>query len=398
MNNKANYKKGNRMEILKALYANSCIPYRSLRLLQGEVKLTQRMVKKMEKEGLLAVCRSEHGNGKIIKLKDDWQKTMKEYQEYLPNEYVDRYKKVREEASKSKESRGREERLLKNAEASLLMHRSGVGTYPDNREGIDKYMTMLGQGRSQYYSSVEIKNQESYRDKVELDKDGRKKVTSSRINGLLVSPGGNYAVYNITNHLIEWEKFGELKIVHHIEKVLAVNVNSKQQPNNTSTTRLIDCLLVANDMEMFERVLTNENNKRRSTTLLNIDYAYENMYAIPTDKNGIEMLKLMQKENWKMKMEYLLLSNCEKDAENFSIVHDGYNEEDGYILLFCTSNLSKLKMFLKRATNARDSEKFCIYCFTYQLPLFQKLRLELGSISIKAMELTDYIEMERGVV
>lgn len=382
MNNKRNYKKGNRIEIIKTLYATTCLPYRSLRLYGGQVKLTQRLVKKMEQEGLLAIKWTP--NGKIVIL-NDWERTSKEYIKYLPASYIEWYGKSNREMYKSLSDKSRLERLLKNAEVSLLMHLGGIGSYPDEKECLPAPATMLGKETVQYFGSKEIKTCGSYHANIENHPDGSKKVVGSRISGVMVSPGGIYAVYNITNHLIEWERFGETKMANHIERILAGKYREKEK-------RMVDCLLIASGVEIFARVLVNENGKRRGTTLLNIDYAYENMYAIPSDKNGIALLQLIQKAKWKEKMEGILLAGCKRQEETYSVVCDGYDEADGYILLFCTCNIAKLKKFLKRATNARPEEKFCIYCFTFQVPLLGKLGLT--EITIKTMKLEEYLEME----
>lgn len=388
MNNKVNYKRGNRLELMKALYATSCLPYKCLRLYGGQLRLNQRLAKKMEKEGLLAIVKTEHG--KVIKL-NNWEKRIKEYIEYLPACYIEHYKIQRIELRKCQGDRGRLERMLKNSEVSLLMHLSGIGAYPDERQKLSEEKTVLREDTVEYYSAREVKNcgmSNKYCDNVSLDNDGIKKVVGSRISGVMVSPGGIYAVYNITNHLIEWERYGELKMAAHIEKVMLGKGAAKVKG-------AINCLLLADSMEVFERVLTNENDRRRGSTLLNIDYAYEYMYAVPSDKNGITMLKLMSKKDWQLKMERILLANCHKNNTVYSVACDGYNEEDGYILLFCLGNLAKLKMFLKRATNPRENERFCIYCFTFQTQLMKKLNL-IGypSLVVKELDVEEYLDLE----
>lgn len=393
MNNKVNYKRGNRLEIIKALYATSSMPYKCLRLYTGQLRLNQRLAKKMEREGLLAITKTE--NGKIIRL-NNWESRIHEYREYLPACYVEHYKKQRNELAKCLHDRGRMERLLKNSEVSLLMHLSGIGSYPDEKRMLNDEGVIINPDTVEYYSAREIKNcgmYDKYSDNVTLDNDGKKKVVGSRISGVMVSPGGIYAVYNITNHLIEWERYGELKMATHIEKVM-----SEKGVANGNEKVTANCLLLADNIEIFERVLTNENNRRRGSTLLNIDYAYECMYAIPSDKNGIAMLQLMAKQEWQLKMESILLAECKKNDNGYSIACDGYNEEDGYVLLFCTGNLAKLKMFLKRATNPRTYEKFCIYCFSFQTPLMKKLGLVgYPSITVKELELEEYLKIEKEI-
>ena len=85
MNNKGNYKRGNRLKILKALYATMGIAYRDLQLFEGQTLMTQRMVVRMKKEGLIEVTKT--ACGKVITLAEDQQE---KYIQYLTGEYLER--------------------------------------------------------------------------------------------------------------------------------------------------------------------------------------------------------------------------------------------------------------------------------------------------------------------
>jgi len=398
MNNRKNYWKGNRIEILKAIYICGCLPYRCLRLLEGQVKLSQRKAKKLEGEGLVEIRKTKQG--KTIFLKDQ-EDTVREYREYIPESYVEFYKENKERVRRSHYSDAKMERLQKNAEVMLLMHLSHIPTYPD--EVIKEWLpgTPLNQNAILYIDRIQLKKGIEYKDSVSRERDGIKRVIGSRISGLLVSPGGNYAIYSLTNHLIEWERAGEVRMAYYLDRYLKLNWNIKEdyyeesgeEEKKTGNEVGIECILFATDMPLFAKVVMNENgNKRRRKPLINIDYAYRIMYALPTTKDGMSMLQLMKEKGWKQTMEENLLRDIPRRIRDYTIECDGYDEhEDGYILLFCTADLSKLKLFLKRAVNARQGEIFTIYCFSYQLSLLSQF--VLGDIRVKSMELSQYIEM-----
>ena len=60
-------------------------------------------------------------------------------------------------------------------------------------------------------------------------------------------------------------------------------------------------------------------------------------------------------------------------------------------MLFCNGNIARLKLFLQRAVNAREDEKFCVYCFDFQLPLLAAL--EIGDTAVKSMSIYEYKRM-----
>lgn len=378
MNNKGNYKRGNRLKIIKALYATMGIAYRDLQLFEGQTLMTQRMVVRMKKEGLIEVTKT--ACGKVITLAEDQQE---KYIQYLTGEYLESYRNNKPELSKSLNNERRMERLLKNSEIQIMMHMGGVPSYPDENVGLPEILLLDYIG---YHGSKEIKKESNYQVDVDYTNDGMKKILGSRINGMLASPGGIYAVYNISNHLIEWDKGTEVKMSNHIERLLANRYEVQQK-------RKINCLLITHNIETLAKVITNENDERkkkgkRKHTLLNIDYAYDNVYGIPANKSGIDMIRIMSSPNWNDIMRHALLWDIEP-CEDYSIPCAGYKEEDGYVLLFCDGNLTMLKLFLKRACNRRPDEVFTIYCFDFQLPLLVKLGV-LEYVNVKQMKLEEY--------
>lgn len=394
MNNRANYKKGSRREIIKGLYASGCVPYKSLRLMEGQLRLVQRKAKQMKEEGLIDIRKTKHG--KNIYLKEHVKEN--EYQEYFSECYYEHYEEIKEHVRKAGYSDSRMERLMKTAEINLLMHLSQIPTYPDELAKEWIRGSRLKSDSLLYLDSRRLKAGTNYSPTIRID-DEVKKVSGSRVIGMLISPGGNYAVYHLTNHLIEWDKAGEVKMAAYLETFLRNHWNLEDEyyentKENKQKENPLQCILFAWSMELFAKVLINENKKyRKKRPLINIDYAYRNMYVLPSDKNGIKMIQIMIVPGWKERMRKLLLAGFSKEDKDYTVIHDAYDYEmDGYVLLFCDCDIAKLKLFLKRAINKHENEVFSIYCFTFQLPLLAQF--DLSGIQIKAMELEEYISLE----
>lgn len=389
MNNKKNYKKGERLEITKAVYAGGCVSYRSLKLIserENQNEIT-RIVRRMRDEGKIEIVKSK-GVGKHIIVKE-WEKNYeKEMRPYMDERYKESCQRGMEEYGRSRrgmedeEKRQRVVRQLNMSETVIMMHRSGVGAYPDETEEIGEYLREGKRERAVFYQSSELKKMGYY---FKAEKDQDVKYQTSRIYGMLISAGGLYAVYNMADKLIEWTRYGEVKMQHHL-KTLTRGMQREEEE--------LGCMVLASDIRLFARVITNEyksrERKRGAQILLNIDYAYEEMYGIPTTREGIEVIRLMSEENWKEDMERILLAGCTKKVRSYSIICDGVSREDGYVLLFCNGNITRLKGFLQRAVNASEDEKFCIYCFSFQTPLLASL--ETGNIRCKEVSLWEYIK------
>lgn len=389
MNVKKNYKKGKRIELLKAVYATGSLPYRSLRLYDWQVRITQRVVHEMVDERLLKIVKTE--TGKQINLVK-WDDKKADYMDYLPIEYLEYYEsELKEEVRQSVSVRTRGERLQKSAELILIMHESGIGSYPDEKVSIRKSEVRITHATKMYFTSREIRGVMPYHTKVERDKDGKRKVGGSRMHGLMVSPGGVYAVYNIGSHLIEWERYGETNMARHIDRVLDWRMDGYLERKEKDKTE-VECMLFAADVAMFERVILNENKKRRTMTLLNIDYAYENMYGLPLNHDGKRMLAIMSSKGWQERMRIRMLpEETGMDSLSYTVACDAY-VGGKYILLFCIPNINKLKMFLKRAAVENNKDKFHIYCFTYQVSLV--VSLAGGYTTIHSYGLPQYYDIE----
>ncbi len=375
-------KSGKRIEILKTLYANGVLPYKSLKLYNGETGLTQRKVKEMEKDG--EIVRYGTGKDSVITLKNGWKEGTLHWKN---NAFIVRREMLQEEMCKCLSEGGtRLNRFSKRAELNLMMHLAGVGAYPDEKPEMNdiSHKTL----DAFYYNADEVKDAICYLDDVK-EEDGKKQTTISRLAGLEISQGGIYATYSLGNKLIEWNRYGEVRMKELVKRTLG-EWNPKIIEQNP-----INCIIFADDYKLFERVILNELSTYpayNTKILLNIDFAYDHMYALPTDKNGIALLEEMKKKDWLKDMRHILLGNHTPPPIGTQVVCDAL-EDDKYILMFTSCDISRLKSFIKRARMAEAPEKFIVYCFSFQTPLIKRL---VGDyVTIGEIELDDYKEEVR---
>lgn len=87
MNNKANYKKGTRREIIKMIHVNGIIPSRALNALENR-RTYREKIKQMIDEGILYEFRVKNGRKtyRVIGL-NDYDKKKEDYIGYFPYHY-----------------------------------------------------------------------------------------------------------------------------------------------------------------------------------------------------------------------------------------------------------------------------------------------------------------------
>ena len=198
---------------------------------------------------------------------------------------------------------------------------------------------------------------------------GSQKITNSRINGVSITKGGVYAMYSTGKNTPEWKRNGEVKMAACIQAVVARSVENVDLSDYEK-----EAVIISKKDSTFVKVVESEykaHSQRR--TLMNIDYAYEHMYSLPSSYEGIRVFRTMQLHNWQAKIKEQLLSSEEiKESNYVSVSCDGYDKREGiYKLIYCIPDMTKLKSFSKRAAIDEEKEKYHIYCYESQLPLIR---------------------------
>lgn len=383
MNNKPNYKKGYRLLIIKTILNTGTLEYSNLELINSQKNIIQRTILKMEKEGYLKIEKSLYG--KRIILVNDFKKWITEFSEYIPVENLIEYKRYLPDLKKSiyANEAARYERLATGASARLFFYLTGAKSYVDERHKLIEEKR-IDEDSINYYPIHELRETEYYKSAQGVDE---KRPRNSRVRGICVSPGEIYAVYSLNKNLIEWNQYGENKIKHMIEWVMA----SKQKINTK-----VNMLVLSNKIELIERIIWRENvNGKRS--YMAVDDVYDSIYTLPLDENGIKHMKIMQRPQWQEEMlsEMLPDKDFNKKAVVLSnVLCDAIAKDKTYVLLFCIPDIKKLKAFIKKAA-IEDTNNYAVYCFNYQMPLIEKIVGQYAQIY--SLDINEYIEHINGV-
>lgn len=367
MNIKKNYSKGYRLEIMKLLYMNGAISYNTLKLLPGSPLMNERAYRKLRDEGVLELIR--HAGRRMIIFKN-YEDKKSEYEEYMPLGYSDYYyDKSKEIRTKVKRGTPSDvERAARCGEVLAMMHTAGINAYMDN---CPKYSwnQPYSPNESYYHNSFDIKNASiQYPSYTGEDKN----IASTRIIGCVNSPGGDYGVYSVSKGLIEWSRSGELKAATHLKRL---------SQSIYGIDRNVNAILYIKDLMLIERIVNNENIKR-TVNLISIDNVYPEMYALPIDDTGIKMTSLLKEEFWKEHIYSKFITEAEyNNAKGLTVACDGYDGEH-YKLVYCVPDITKLKLFLRKAQADLDFEKYVLYCFDWQEKHIREMAGHLVQINV----------------
>lgn len=375
---KRNYHTGIKNELITLLHITGAIPYKDLRILRNPPTMYQRAVKQMIEDE--AVNLEKRAEQRVIYLRDV-QKQNQKYLAYIDPQIVEYYLTFsnRNLWKISKSDRNGYIKALRDIEAQLIMYKSGslIGPYAK-----DLSAELIGEKEDSYYTSREIKRTVEYNAGRGKNTGINKKISSSRLNGFLVSGGGYYAIYNFSKKNMEWKRFSELKMAMYLVNLIR---NRSELENDARMKR--EAILISGNDKIFEQIcsLNYEKNRNYKVTLVNVDYAYDHMYAVPKDENGILLLRMLKTARWKYIIKNTMLRpEWIEDKTYISVPCDGYDrEKDICMLVFCIPDLVLLKGFIARANLEENKEKFKIFCFSYQLPLLISL---CGTKNVKFMQ------------
>lgn len=360
MNDKPNYSEGTtRHSIVNLLHVASVLTPRTYEVFDCPTVSVKWAMNKLKTDGII----EKRSNGEIFYCfyMDDYQFNKDKYFEGnipFPN-LICFEKNGTLDIKRAKYSKGKDQRdairTLLNGEVIALMHYSGAHTYPDEKYKISQQGMI---NNNSYYPAREIKTYTgSTVDANPDDLPVEKSSQATRITGILLSEGGNYTIYHLGKSLKKWSANGEYKL-----RMYAQNMLNKYQPQ-------LDCninstILIAHKLTLFTQIVANESKDiYRQYGVLND--AYSSIYAIPYNRYGRDLLRIMQKEYWQTHLMEYLMDAPVPDTRKASVTCD-YIENGIYILLFCVPDIKRLIAFRHAAIHFADKSQFQVYCFDFQ--------------------------------
>lgn len=373
MSGKKHYEKGVRKEIITILLAVSCLPKHAMQLLPGALATYQKKAREMEREGILKEYQavSTKGNSRIwvmcLDMNDEardacviscGEAAVEAYENTISN---DRYLIASETTQFATRWK-----ILKNAETFMFYYGTGfhylLGEYPDMMQDKRELSKI-------YYTTRQAKS--IYGEKLQADIDKKNVLNTTRINGVAVTEGGSYSVYNVGKYMSEYSQSGETKALSYFNGVLAV----KNKP-------LIDgSILLAEKMMVFKKFV-NPITRKQQINLAGIETPYKHIYALTIDKAGQKMMQIMSKPKWRQEIYQNTLTSDQRNKKGSMIDCDGYDvEKDQYIFVFCVPDIKRLKMFIRRAEIDGNKNRYVVLCFDTQKEFVQSVATD--SVKLK---------------
>lgn len=375
-NRKKNYQKGPRRKVTQLTLYCGLIPFKALRLLDGNYQTLCKKIDEMRspEEGIL----------EKRKECDIWIIGFKSYayeSVCKPLMYENFDKELCEfydinGRSNWKRARGSNDgfvyRMVRNAETVMFMDRLPVSYMFGDKEPLkDSSPTMP---RNSFYTPKELNlSIDSYTEDALLYK-----FQGSRVNGLLTTDGGSYVIYNFSDWTLQVESGYEIRLHNYIDSML-VNKGMKE---------LSSPLILYRNPRVFEDLLDPKYKKQREW-IENLEQPYSNVYALPLEEIGQKMATMMCTVNWKQKLYSMLLPKNTKHPNMPYVVNDGvipYASGEKIVFLFCVPDIKRFRSFIAAARSTDDKESFEVRCYDYQADIVRKLVGDYAYVNVTPFE------------
>jgi len=390
-NTKKNYKKGTRHELIKMILTCGNIPWESLAVACGNPEVKKMKIREMAKEGVLEtvkvrnnrrvytlVCLSNYNRDKELFAPYHTQEEISAYETYG---YTDN--------KKARYSAGTDSlRVIANNEITILMYEAGFGACPSGKIKLNSNIP-VDDGNTYYYTSRELRRYTGYKADVvksaepENNKFTEKKISNSRISGLLVSPGGIYAVYNIGRSAKDWYRSAEYKFKIFLERMLAERMTVPQGSDSA--------MLYAEKYDTYIPLI--QGGEDSANAFDNINSAFRKTYILPYSKEGRELTRLMSEKNWKSRLLARYAPKFRIDTSDIRVDCDACMDKT-YICLFMAPELMRYKRFLTWAQESYENDpgsknSYVVICFDFQTDFVKKTAGRY--CRVMTAKLSDYI-------
>lgn len=393
-----NYKKGARRKVYALLMYSGVLVLKSSYLVSGSHVSLLHCINRMEKEGLV-VKEKSHGYYYLAIPKNNV-----EYKDiaskFFPDALLSHYlkfgkvqtEKMRARAVNVKPKAGTPknevakirmynrkavvdaDRVARNSETIMFMDGAEINMIPggyeysETPETVDSKPELFGNGSitDAFYTFSELR--ECLGERLMFNN------TSSRINGVVFSRGGNYLIYNFSSNF--------RKITQQPENSLKDVLNDYLPQKGME---MLKGPVILYKKETLARELFSPATKEQENWYINLTDSFIHAYLLPLAPEGQKLMKLMTVENWDTRLMTLLNSALNQK------MHDCYDKDiachgiitytkkpsgqrvERYAFFFTVPDMIKFKGFITCTKAMCNKDKFEVICFDYQRELVESL-------------------------
>ncbi len=360
---------GTRNSLISLAMICGCIPYKKMNLLSDNKLTYMRKANEMIREGIFEEHKEKfmkNEPAKLLTLAGNAQ-AREEYEYVVPKTLADWYDSVTVNdayqvrvQNTDTEQQTRKIRITRNAETIMFFMGTEFdvlkGEYPDLRS--DKLIH-----EKVFYTSRQVKGiYESDDTRFKADIDRNQQLITTRMNGLALTRGGNYQIYNIGRTISTYSYTGESKIREYTNRLLA----------EKDIDRADSAIMLAEWPSIYERIYA-PRHIREERGIDGLMGAYIEVLGLTLDENGQKMMKMIASgRDWKDRIYKSVLTSEQRKNVPMDSSADGV-DEDRSIFVYCIPDIKRFRMYLNRAKLVDDRDKHVVLCYNFQKEMLERV-------------------------
>ena len=357
-------------ELLLTLTALSGeFPVSAVRRLSGSKSYMEQVVKQLKKEGLLRTYYRDSLRG--LRLTAAAKKL-------LLDSYPDRFISFFSgdtATNAPKYSVTHRLRLHRMAEVLMAMYNADVLVFPWEKAAVfqpapspDRQYIPL----PAYYSAREIREIKG------VSQEG-KKITSSRMTGILFSDAGIFIAYNTGPYQMAWRHNAEMRL----SSMLQNEIYQGRLPEQFMDVP-VSGIVFASDMERLDTMMDLGNGLPGCPFIL--DGSFKHFYFLPNNQEGETILRLLCDGQAWAALDAILSQGLLPPDPNFPIENDGLDGKTP-VLFGYLCDMPRLRRFINGL--AVHNRKGQVYCFDFQEEVYRRClgpHVQLQCLDLSACE------------
>lgn len=244
----------------------------------------------------------------------------------------------------------RRRRLHRMAEVLVTMYNTEIGVFHEEKPPVFSPEPPHSGFRLEwpvYYSARELKDMGQ----------AAVKVRNSRATGVLLTPAGVYAVYNVGPFFqTKWEYRVEMRL----KALLQTELCRRRIPQYQDTVPL--GLVFGESMAQLPALMAEGISSPQNHFL--VDGSYDHFYFLPNDRHGELLLRLLFDPTAQKSLDTILLENLLPGAPGWNIEHDAIDENGDPVLFAYLCDMPRIRRF-DTALNLQG-HRGAVICFDFQ--------------------------------
>lgn len=248
------------------------------------------------------------------------------------------------------------------AESMVMMLNAGVVVEPWKYPGLKATTDSVVYKGPLYIDSRTLKN---------LDGVERDEANFSKIQGIFLSPGGYFSVYNMHRGLSNWKKNAELKMQGVADSITLCCWDMPDKIYRSDSDRDGKKMMLITKTDKVILSLLSYKSSRPNNEKFTLDCGFVKVCYVPLCIEGSYQIRMMSYEDWEETLQEKIFEKHNVEPIPYSHIRQGRTEDGIDVGLWFDADVNRLPL-IKAALRRDRRQKYRLYILNHHAPLIKE--------------------------